>query len=314
MSAFGVRSAYGTLERVIMHRPGVELDLVTPQSLREFNFDRPVDRDAFVRDYDTMLGLFHRDGVETIFLSELLRDDADTIATLGRRPNAAYTRDLAVVFSHGAVLMSPHLRGRWGDQRLMGRVFQELGVPVLGAIEPPGYLEGGGVTMIGEDTVVASICDRATQEGTAALRSLVLGREVQYFLEVPLPFGYIHIDGIFMVLDDKLCLIFEEAFRTFPCWLYAAGRAEPRHVIFEEFLAERGVARLPISDAERRGGHLNVVVTQRGRRAIGFAQATGIAARLGALGLELSTFPSEELFAGNGGAHCMTCPLLVGST
>ena len=37
-------------------------------------------------------------------------------------------------------------------------------------------------------------------------------------------------------------------------------------------------------------------------------------ARLGALGLELSTFPSEELFAGNTGAHCITCPLLVGST
>jgi arginine deiminase len=28
--------------------------------------------------------------------------------------------------------------------------------------------------------------------------------------------------------------------------------------------------------------------------------------------LELSTFPSEELFMGNGGAHCMTCPVLVG--
>ena len=231
MKAFGVRSAYGALHRVIMHRPGVELDLVTPHSLREFNFDRPVDREAFVRDYDAMVELFHRDGV------------------------------------------SPHLRGRWGDQRLMGRAFEKLGVPLLGAIEPPGYLEGGGVTMIGEDTVVASICDRANQEGTAALRSLVLGQDAKYFLEVPLPFGYIHIDGIFMMLDEALCLIFEEAFRTFPCWLYEAGRAEPRHVMFEEFLDERGAERLPISDDERLGGHLNVVITKRGARAIGLAQA-----------------------------------------
>ena len=40
-------------------------------------------------------------------------------------------------------------------------------------------------------------------------------------------------------------------------------------------------------------------------------ELAAVAVRLGALGLELSTFPSEELFAGNGGAHCMTCPLLV---
>ncbi|HJO37078.1 MAG: arginine deiminase family protein [Vicinamibacterales bacterium] len=308
---FGVRSAYGTLERVLMHRPGPELDLVTEQTLREFNFDRPVDRTGFVRDYDAMVDCFHADGVDTVFLSDVLAADDDAIATLNRRPNVTYTRDLAAVFASGAVLMSPHLRGRWGDQRLMGRAFERLGVPVLGAIEPPGYLEGGGVTMIGEDTVVASICDRANQEGAAALRALVLGRDVKYFLEVPLPFGYIHIDGIFMVLDERLGLIFEEAFRTFPCWLHEAGRAEPRHVMFEEFLEARGVERLPISDAERLGGHLNVVVTERGTKAIGFAQATGIAERMRARGWTLSTFPSQELFVGNGGAHCMTCPLLV---
>ena len=110
-----------------------------------------------------------------------------------------YTRDLAAVFSRGAVLMGPHLKGRWGDQEMMGRAFRRLGVPVLGAIEPPGYLEGGGVTLIGDDTAVASLCDRATPEGTRALRDLVLGKDVKYFLEVPLPFGHIHIDGIFMV-------------------------------------------------------------------------------------------------------------------
>jgi arginine deiminase len=26
---------------------------------------------------------------------------------------------------------------------------------------------------------------------------------------------------------------------------------------------------------------------------------------------ELAGFPAAELFQGNGGAHCMTCPLLV---
>ena len=35
---YGVRNAYGDLKRVLMHRPGPELSLVTAQTLREFQF------------------------------------------------------------------------------------------------------------------------------------------------------------------------------------------------------------------------------------------------------------------------------------
>ncbi len=311
MSGFGVRNAYGSLKRVVMHRPGPELDKVTPDTLREFHFSRPVDPDKFVADYDAMLRLFQEHGVETLLLGELLRGDDDSLGYMRHRPNMTYTRDLAAVFSRGAVLMSPHLKGRQGDQRMLARAFARLGVKVLGAIEPPGFLEGGGVTLIGDDTVAASLCDRANEEGTRALREIVLGKDVRYFLEVPLPFGHIHIDGIFMVLDQRLCLIYADALSVFPCRLYEAGRSEPRHIMFPEFLAERGFTCIPIMLEERRGGHLNVVVTERSRRAIGFAQAVRVGAEMARHGFELSTFPSDELFIGRGGAHCMTCPLLV---
>ena len=294
-----------------MHRPGPELRLVNSTNLSEFNYTRPVDAARFVADYDAMLRAFQSHGVETLLLREVLGGDDDSLRFIDHRPNMTYTRDLASVFSRGAVLMGPHLKGRWGDQEMMGRAFRRLGVPVLGAIEPPGYLEGGGVTLIGDDTAVASLCDRATPEGTRALRDLVLGQDVKYFLEVPLPFGHIHIDGIFMVIGEKLCLIHEESLGVFPCRLYEDGRSGVRHVLFREFLAERGFTCVPITQDERLGGHLNVVVTEQGRRAVGFAQADRIAAELGRHGYELATFPADELFMGRGGAHCMTCPVLV---
>jgi N-dimethylarginine dimethylaminohydrolase len=311
VSAYGVRNAYGSLGRVIMHRPGAELDKVTPHTLEEFNFARPVDRAQFVADYDAMLRLFQSHGVETLLLREVLAGDDDALGYIDHRPNMTYTRDLAAVFSRGAVLMGPHLKGRKGDQRMMGRAFERLGVPILGAIDPPGYLEGGGVTLIGEDIAVASLCDRANEEGTRALRDIVLGRDVEYFLEVPLPFGNIHIDGLFMVLDEKLCLFHEESLGVFPCLLYQAGRSEPRHVMFAELLERRGFTCIPITREERLGGHLNVVVTERSRRAVGFAQAVRVGEEMARHGWELATFPADELFMGRGGAHCMTCPLLV---
>jgi N-dimethylarginine dimethylaminohydrolase len=311
MTAFGVASQYGNLRRVIMHRPGRELNVVTDDNLREFNFDRPVNTEAFLSDYDAMLTLFQQHGAETLLLQDILKSDDDSLRYIAHRPNVTYTRDLASVFRHGAVLMGPHLKGRWGDQWILGRAFKRLGVPVLGSIDSPAFLEGGGVTHIGEDTIVASLCDRANEAGTRALRDLTLGKEAKYFLEVPLPFGYIHIDGLFMILDEKLALIYKDALRVFPCRLFEDGKTEFRYMMFEEFLEERGIQTIPITKEERDGGHLNVVVTQRSKRAIGFATATRVAAEMRKRNWELSMFPCEELFQGNGGAHCMTCPLLI---
>ena len=309
--SYGVSNAYGTLRRVLMHRPGEELDVVTERTAEEFNFARPVDRVKFVADYDAMLQRFCAHGVDVVLLSDVLRDDRDAMRYIARRPNMTYTRDLAVVLARGAVLMGPWQRGRQGDQEMMARAFNRLGIPILGAIEAPGYLEGGGVTMIGDDTVAASLCDRATEPGLRSLREIAFASGAGYFLEVPLPRGHIHIDGILMIVDERLCLVHESTFDVFPCRLYERGASGPRHVDLLEYLDERRFTRLPITDEERRAGHLNIVVTERSRRAVGFDTAARISAELSRLGWQLDTFPCAELFMGKGGPHCMTCPLLV---
>jgi len=308
---FGVSNAYGSLRRVLMHRPENELDVVTIPTAKDFHFDGPVNREAFLSDYDAMLRLFNDHGVETLLLRDVLKGDSEAMAFMDHRPNMTYTRDLAAVFKSGAVLMNPYLRGRWWDQWVLGRAFQKLGIPILGSIESPGYLEGGGVTIIGDDTVVASLCDRANEVGTRMLRDLVLANDFRYFLEVALPSGHIHIDGIFMMLDQSLCLIHPESLRVFPSRLYDRGAGEPRYLMFEEFLESRGIRSIPITLEERQRGHLNVVVTQRSRRAIGFAGAVRIGAEMAKHGWQLDTFPADELIKGKGGAHCMTCPVLV---
>ena len=308
---YGVRSAYGDLQRVLMHRPGPELELVTPETLAVFHFDNPVNSEQFMAEYDGMLSLLQSHGVETLLLTEVLAGDEDALNYIAHRPNMTYTRDLAAVFASGAVLMGMHLRGRWGDAEMMARAFKRLGVPILGAIEQPGFLEGGGVTMVGEDTAVASLCDRANEVGTRMLRDLILGQDVKYFLEVPVPLGQVHIDGSFMMLAEKLCLLHEESFTVFPCRLYEAGQPL-RHVMFLDFLAARGIEWIALTEQERREGQLNMVVTRQGKTAVGFANATRLAAEMGQHGWRVDTFPADTLWEGNGGAHCMTCPVLVG--
>jgi N-dimethylarginine dimethylaminohydrolase len=176
--------------------------MVTDKTLAEFNFSRPVDRERFLSDYDTMLGLFQAHGVETLLLTDVLKEDDDALGYMARRPNMTYSRDLAVVFSRGAVLMSPHLKGRWGDQLMMARR-SRLGIPILGAVEPPATSRAGSHDL-GDDTAVASLCDRANETGTR-MPDLVLAR-TKYFPRSRFR-SPIHIDGIFMVLDRELALI-----------------------------------------------------------------------------------------------------------
>lgn len=310
-SAWGVQSAHGTLKSVLMHRPGEEINVVTKETLKVFNFDEPVDRAVFQSEYDVMVSQFRYHGVEPVFLTDVLKDDEDSFNFIKHRPNMTYTRDLAAVFKTGAVLMSPHLLGRWGDQNIVGRALKKLGVPILGVIECPSFLEGGGVTMIGEETVVASICDRANQSGTRDLRNIVLGKNAKYFLEVPLPPGHIHIDGLYMTLDSDLAICYSPALNILPCRLFEAGKSEPIHIMFGEYLESQGIKIIEINEKEMRAGHLNLVVTHQGKKAIGFESAKRLSAEMSKFGWKVSTFPSETLFKGNGGAHCMTMPLHV---
>jgi N-dimethylarginine dimethylaminohydrolase len=119
----------------------------------------------------------------------------------------------------------------------------------------------------------------------------------------------VHIDGLFMVLDERLCIVHAPSLSVYPCRLYEAGRRDYRHVMFLEHLASRGMATISITDEEHRAGSLNVVVTHRGRRAIGYRHTSSLAPALARHGWELSTFDSSEMVAGRGGVHCMTCPL-----
>ncbi len=309
--SWGLKSAHGNLKSVLMHRPGIEIDVVTEDTLEIFNFDEPVNREIFQNEYDVMVSAFNDHGVDPIFLTDVLKDDEDALNFIKHRPNMTYTRDLAAVFKTGAVLMGPHLLGRWGDQNMVGRALKRLGIPILGSIDCPSFLEGGGVTMINEDTVVASICDRANQSGIRDLRNMVLGENARFFLEVPLPPGHIHIDGLYMTLNDNLAICHSPPLNILPCRLFEAGKAEARHIMFGEFLAERNIEIIEIDETEMRGGHLNLVVTQQGKKAIGFECASRLAGEMAKYGWEVSTFPSDTLFKGNGGAHCMTMPMCV---
>ena len=78
-----------------------------------------------------------------------------------------------------------------------------------------------------------------------------------------------------------------------------------------DFLAERGFTCITFDDDERDAMCANVTITRRGKSAIGFAGAPRVNAEIESHGISITTVSGETLALGNGGPHCMTCPVLV---
>ncbi len=269
---YGAQTEFGKLKRVLMHRPGRELGCVTDDTWRTYSFRRPVDKAKFQSEYDTLTESISEAGADVVLLTDVLKDDEDALAYIARRPNMCYTRDLAVVMDKGAVLMSMGIKGRKGDPWVIGRAFEKLGVPILGAIEPPGIIEGGGVQFMDERTVIVSLCDRSTEVGIKHFCELVLGSCVERVVMVIVPNGQIHIDGSLMFVDRRLALCHLASLDLQPSVVFEKGKS-PRYTFFSDFAREHEVEIIETTLEERRAMAINFVCTAP-LQAVGWSWAT----------------------------------------
>jgi arginine deiminase len=77
MMRYGVHSEVGKLRTVLVHRPGLSLERLTPQNRQDFLFDDVVSPERARREHDEFVAVMRDRGVEVIYLQELL---AETLA------------------------------------------------------------------------------------------------------------------------------------------------------------------------------------------------------------------------------------------
>ncbi|MFQ6015977.1 MAG: arginine deiminase family protein [Anaerolineae bacterium] len=305
---WGAQTEYGPLKKVLMHRPGEEMEVLAPHNLEAFHFSRMVDLTIFQREFDNLATALEESGVEVILLTDLLQDEPQALHYIARRPNMTYTRDLAVVTKGGAILMSMCQKGRKGDEWVIGRAMQKLGIPILGRIEPPGILEGGGIEFLSERTAIVALCDRANEVAIRQLCDLLLGEYLDEIVMVPTPEGEIHIDGILMIVDRDLAVAYRPSLEFYPSTLFRAGRS-PQYIWLPDFLEERGVELVETTHRERDMEFINYI-TVAPRQVIGYEWAIRTSQEIERRGGKATGIPGGELVKGNAGPHCMTCPLL----
>ena len=179
---WGVGLEWATLQAVLLHRPGPEIEgLIEPNAVQML---APIDVALFRRQHDALAAAYRTAGVEVHYLNP----DGPTT------PNNLFCADLLFMTPEGAILARPASTVRAGEERHVARRLAALDVPILLSVHGNGVFEGADAVWFDEDTAMVATGLRTNEAGadqvTWALRNI--GAEV---VGVDLPFGSMHLMG-----------------------------------------------------------------------------------------------------------------------
>jgi arginine deiminase len=127
--------------------------------------------------------------------------------------NVQFTRDQAVTTARGLVLARLRSPQRQREVELLAFCFAKLGLPVVGAIAAPGFLEGGDFFAAGKRLAFVGIGLRSNLEAAQQLmegdllgtRRVALVRD-----DFERDQARMHLDCVFNIAGDDVCLLAED--------------------------------------------------------------------------------------------------------
>ena len=307
MSSYGITSESGTLKRVLVHHPGKELELANKDPVVH-HFDQPVDVKRFREDHKAMMDALVEAGVEVLNVGAMLKDDPQLSGEVERCPNLVFTRDSSFVTDAGAVLMRMGLPSRRRETPVIKAAHEALGTPIGLQLEEPETFEGGGFALLEGDVAVAGLCSRSTQGALDALREFLFEKNVvDTFVTLNVPPDDIHIDGDFAELPGKVALVHIDSLDYAPAVFHT--RSETWEGSYIQWLRDEGWDLLEITSSERDDMAANFLTIDRDL-AIHYTGNPRVMEEARERGIDVIQIPGEEMRKGNGGIHCMTCPIL----
>lgn len=280
---------YGPLRTVALRGPAeafVDADRIAGQ-WRGLRFHGAPRLDEAVREHANFTAILARSGAEV----HMLPGGADL--TL----DAIYVRDALIAAPGGLIICHMGRETRRPEARANAAALEQLGFAVLGAIAPPGTLEGGDLIWIDANAAAVGLGPRTNEEGIRQLHTL-LGAAVD--LEtVPLttprhPDDVFHLMSIISPLDRDLALIRKP--------LIAPG--------FLDWLAGHGIEFVAVASDEFPAMACNVLALGP-RHVVMLDGLPCTRARLEAAGCRVEVYKGDEINRkGDGGPTCLARPLI----
>jgi N-dimethylarginine dimethylaminohydrolase len=261
---------------------------IVHDSWRELGYRGAPDIGAAKAEHEAFVEILQGAGAEVLYLEH---DSA-----LGM--DSLYPRDASILCRDGAILCRMGKATRAAEPRAHRDAYERLGVPVLGAIEGDGRLEGGDVAWIDDRTLVAGLGYRTNAAGIEQLRALLADR-IDELIVVPLPHwrgpkDVFHLMSMFSPLDRSVALVYSPLLP----------------VPFRNALLERGFVLVDVPDDEFETMGCNALALRPGQCVLVEGNAV-TRRRVERAGIEVIEYTGVEISSrGSGGPTCLTRPIV----
>ena len=282
-------SEFGRIAHLVMKHPRDAFvnDAAITAQWQALNYAAPPDLARACEEYERLLDLIRSTGAEVTFLPKDAATGLDSI----------YVRDASVVSNRGLIACNMGKPARAGEPAAQAAMFSQLGLPVAGAIEAPGQLEGGDLIWLDARTVAIGQGYRTNGEGIRQFRELV-GDTVDELLTVPLPHWHgagevLHLMSLISPVDHDLAVVYSPLLP----------------VPFRQRLLERGCTLVEVPDEEFGTMGANVLALAP-RQCVMISGNPVTRRRLEQAGAEVFEYDGLEISVkGAGGPTCLTRPL-----
>jgi len=240
------------------------------------------------QDHDAFVAILRQAGAEVIYHDEFQPDRADAI----------FVYDPAIVTDRGAVILKMGKGLRRGEEAVISRRLEELGVPVHYTLHGEAWAEGGDLLWVDHDTLAVGQGFRTNAEGLRQLKG-ALERLGVRIIPVQLPYhtgpeGCLHLMSLISLVDHEVAVVYLPLMPV-PFWRY---------------LEDRGFRLVEVPDEEFETMGPNVLALAPGKCLM--LEGNSITRqRLEEAGCQVLTYKGYEIsLKAEGGPTCLTRPIL----
>jgi dimethylargininase len=159
-AVFGGQSMTATLRMVMVRRPA---PTVGGDEWQSFGYTHPIRQAETSREHREFTELLLANGVNVI------AGGPDPIGHL----DAIFSYDPSLITNQGAILLRPGKELRRDEPGLHEATYADLGIPIVGAIEAPGTVEGGDTLWLDEQTLAVGRGYRTNTDGIRQLAAIL---------------------------------------------------------------------------------------------------------------------------------------------